>query len=109
MMAGGPELSPLHHYQRRAATMAIPASLARLSRASRSKRSVRAASIERQLAPARIIVSTVEIPITGTSKRMSWLGLATLTTVRRRASSDDWSEVSDAGLAAAARGAASAT
>jgi len=53
------------------ATMAIPASSARSISLSRSKSSVLSASSERQLAPARIIVSTVLMPITGTSKRMS--------------------------------------
>src|SRR5438270_3039685 len=38
------------------------------------------ASIARQIAPAAAIVSTVLAPMTGTSKRMSWFGFATLTT-----------------------------
>src|SRR5579862_9392808 len=66
--------------------MAIPAPAALFKSASRSNSNVRSASTERQVAPARIITSTVRTPITGTSNRMSWFGLATLTTVSRRAS-----------------------
>ena len=48
--------------------------------AARSKRSVRPASSVSTVAPARFIVSTVGNPTTGTSKRMSCLGLLTFTT-----------------------------
>src|ERR1700675_5000878 len=44
------------------------------------------ASSARQVAPADCITSMVFNPITGTSNRMSWLGLATFTTVRSRLS-----------------------
>ena len=47
--------------------MAIPAAAARSSSAARSKSSVRPASTDKQVASAAIIVSTVLIPITGTS------------------------------------------
>src|SRR6266568_5249666 len=75
---------PAIQYPRGTATMAIPASAARFNKASRSNSSVRPASTERQLAPAWIIVSKVRIPMTGTSNRMSWFGLATFTTVSLR-------------------------
>src|SRR5678815_2073897 len=48
---------------------------------SRSKIRVLPAVTERQVAPAEIIVSIVGTPTTGTSNRISWSGLATLTTV----------------------------
>ena len=38
------------------------------------------ASSDSSVAPARAITWMVGMPTTGTSKRMSWLGLATLTT-----------------------------
>ncbi len=41
------------------------------------------ASSARQVAPACFMVSMVRNPTTGTSKRMSWFGLATLMTVKR--------------------------
>src|ERR1041385_3512392 len=56
---------------------------ARRSISSRSKRSVLPAVTQRQVAPASVMASTVGTPTTGTSKRMSWPGLATLTTVSR--------------------------
>ena len=65
------EKPPTAHSPRGVATMAMPAWLARATRALRSKSRVRAASMERQLAPAAIIASMVATPMTGTSKRIS--------------------------------------
>ena len=55
-------------------------------RASLSSSRQRPASSARQVAPACFIVSIVCSPTTGTSKRMSWFGLATFTTVSARLS-----------------------
>ena len=55
--------------------MAMPASDARLSRTSRSKSKVRPASTERQLAPARIMVSTVRYTDDGNVKAHVLVGL----------------------------------
>ena len=62
--------------------MAIPASFAAAISASRSKRSVRCASIASAVAPQAFIVAMVGSPTTGTSKRMSCLGLLTFTTTK---------------------------
>ncbi len=59
----------------------IPCLLANSIVSSVSMTMVFAASIAKQVARARIIVSIVLRPIVGTSNRMSCLGLATLTTV----------------------------
>src|SRR5260370_2137329 len=61
------------------ASTAIPAWSAASIRRGRSKSKVRRASIARAVAWERRITSTVRNPMTGTSKRMSWSGLATFT------------------------------
>ena len=66
----------------------MPAWSAAATMAAASKSSVRPASMARQVAPARAMASMVATPMTGTSKRMSWFGLATLTTVSERLSVD---------------------
>src|ERR1700758_854321 len=64
------------------ASTEIPASSAASMRRARSKSKVRSASIARAVALERLMTSTVCNPTTGTSKRMSWRGLATFTTTR---------------------------
>ncbi len=59
--------------------MAMPASSAARTMASPSIMSVLPASTDSSVAPAACIASIVETPTTGTSNRMSWFGLATLT------------------------------
>ena len=59
--------------------MQMPASSAALTIASPSIISVFPASTDRMVAPAAFIASMVDTPTTGTSKRMSWFGFATLT------------------------------
>ena len=68
------------------ATIAMPVRLAAAMMAAASKSKVRPVSTARQVAPARAMASMVARPMTGTSKRMSCAGLATLTTVRARLS-----------------------
>ena len=58
----------------------MPASLAARTNASPSRISVLPASIDSASAPAACIASIVATPTTGTSKRMSCVGFATLTT-----------------------------
>src|ERR1035441_6153942 len=70
------------------ATTQISASFAADSRASRSSNRHRSASSARQVAPACFMVAIVFKPTTGTSKRMSWFGLATFTTVSARLNVD---------------------
>ena len=58
----------------------MPAAPAAANTCAPSITSVRPASIDIAVAPADFIASMVATPITGTSKRMSWFGLATFTT-----------------------------
>ena len=60
-------------------TMAMPRLVGGRTTWSPSIISVLPASIESAVAPAALIASIVATPTTGTSKRMSWFGLATLT------------------------------
>ena len=60
-------------------TMVMPAASAAATIASPSIMRVLPASTDNRVAPAARMASMVDTPTTGTSKRMSWLGLATLT------------------------------